>query len=105
MTLKLFRGTIHERYALAERIELGIVLVPRVHEDGSPEVGVVRTHLGQEEIDLVNVRVHDDAEDVLKATAAERTGPCGGAIRKVPICKWALCKWHLQSALDCYFID
>ena len=77
MNLKLFRGTIHERYALAERIELGIVLVPRVHEDGSPEVGVVRTHLGQEEIDLVNVRVHDDAEDVLKAATA---GPYGGTV-------------------------
>ena len=54
-TFEMFKATIHDRYALAERIEIGFVLVPRVHEDGSPEVGVVRTHLGQEEIDLVNM--------------------------------------------------
>ena len=49
------------------------LIFPLVHEDGSPEV----RSLGQEEVDLVSVRVHDDAEDVLKAAAS---GPCGGAI-------------------------
>ena len=61
-TLELSSATIHERYALAERIEIGFVLEPRVHEDGSPKV----RSLGQEEIDLVSVRVRYDAEDVPK---------------------------------------